>query len=186
MAILLEKRLFYFRDFPTTDYDFSGEEKLVLDFLHRWKIRDSIKLNGSVYSEWIIRDADTLRNIAYRLYNSEHFYWIIMMLNDMIDPFYDWPFDESALSSFVVNKYGAENIYKHHHWESEYDDDNFSLPAGEIVSEDYEFNIVSVDNFDYESGVNEDKRHIRLLRPEFLTQIVQEREAILASNFNRR
>lgn len=184
MAIL-EKRRFYFRGFPTIDYNLDGTTREVLDFIHRWKIRDSVKDNAAGYSKWIVRDADTLFGIAKTLYGSQHYYWVIMMMNDMLDPIFDWPLNEKYLKNNIISIYGAENIYSHHHWEAEEDDDLFSVPVGTIVSIDYPFNKISISNFNYESSLNEAKRKIKLLKPEYLDQIRNEREKILSSNFGK-
>jgi hypothetical protein len=106
-----------------------------------------------------------------------------MMMNDMIDPFYDWPLSETDLRKYIISVYGVENIYNTHHYLSEEDGNLYSLPAGYEVSADYPYNKIEVNNYDYESDLNEAKRNIRLLKPEYIDQIKAERERILESNF---
>lgn len=178
-----EKRNFYFRNFPLIDYTLEGETKQVLNFIHRWAFNDSVKNNISSWSKWIIRDEDTLFSIAEKLYGSQHQYWIIMMMNDMMDPFFDWPLNETDLKKYIISIYGVENIYNTHHWEAEEDDDLYSVPAGTKVSIDYPYNKVSVSNYDYESILNENKRFIKLLKPSLLGKVLKEKDKILSENF---
>jgi len=185
MATIFEKRNFYFRGFNKIPYTLDNETLAVLDFIHRWKIVDEVKKNASVYSLWNIRDVDTLLNISKKLYKSEHYYWVIMMMNDMMDPFFDWPLNEGDLRKYIISVYGVENIYSIHHYESEYDANIYALPAGHEVSDDYAYNKLAISNYDYESDLNEAKRSIRLLQPEYLDMVKKEREAILSSNFSR-
>jgi hypothetical protein len=103
----------------------------------------------------------------------------------MIDPFYDWPFNETEMNIYIVDKYGAESINDIHHYESALDANTFALPVGEIVTDDYAYNKSSVSNSEYESILNENKRPIKLLKPEFLSDIKDERERILAEYYNR-
>lgn len=180
---IFEKRNFYFRGFRKVQYVLDNETRTVLDFIHRWQIVDSVRNNLAAYSLWSIRDSDTLRSIAKTLYKSEHYYWVIMMMNDMIDPFYDWPLSETDLRKYIISVYGVENIYNTHHYLSEEDGNLYSLPAGYEVSADYPYNKIEVNNYDYESDLNEAKRNIRLLKPEYIDQIKAERERILESNF---
>lgn len=181
--IVFEKKNFYFRGFKLIPYVLQNEDLEVLDFLHRWKIAAAVRDNISSYSFWTVRDSDSLRGIAKTLYGSEHYYWVIMMMNDMVDPFYDWPLNETSLRKHVIDHYGIENIYDVHHYVSGNDASVDSLPAGHIVSYDYPFSKVAVNNYDYCSSVNESKRNIKLLKPEFLSKLKSERERILANNF---
>lgn len=179
--VILERRNFYFNKFPIVNYDLGEDEIEVLNFIHRWKIKDVVRNNASVYSKWTMRDSDTLRGMAYKLYGSEHFYWIIMMMNNIVDPYYGVPFDEKDFNSYVKGIYGADAIYNHHHWESEKDDNLYSLPEGYEVSEDYPYNKISISNYDYLSNLNENKRLVRLLKPEYLSQIKLEKDTIIAN-----
>lgn len=185
MANVFEKRNYYFRDFPLTPYTLNGIEREVLDFIHRWKFSSNVRDNVSAYSEWTIRDEDSLRGIAYKLYGSEHYFWIVMMMNDLIDPFFDWPLNEADLRENVISIYGEENIYSHNRWESDDDENIYALPSGEVVSSDYPYNRVSINNYDVESEKNEAKRNIKLLKPGYLPQVKDERERILKNKFGR-
>jgi hypothetical protein len=185
---LIEKSNFYFNRFPIVDYHLKGVDRPTLDFIHRWAFRKHIKENAASYSKWIIRDEDSIFSIAQTIYGSQHHFWIIMMMNDMIDPIFDWPLDNRDLIEYVKKKYGAENIYEPHHLEAvgaEGNDDINVLPSGTIVSNNYTADKVTVSNFDYESRLNEEKRNIKLLLPEYLETVLREKSEILSSNFNR-
>lgn len=188
---VFKKKFYYFDGFPTVDYTLGDEEKETLNFLHRWAFRDSIKNNASSFSKWIIRDEDTMFSIAETLYKSRYYFWIVMMMNDMIDPIFDWPMNEHDLYVYCQKKYGSENLYAVHHYEADEDDNIYSYPPGTIVSVDYSLheptgttrNIIAINNFEYESKVNEEKRVIKLLKPEYLGKVKEERSKITESKF---
>lgn len=182
---LLEKRKFYFRDFPKVNYVLDEETKEVTNFLHRWAFRKVIKENAAAYSAWIIRDQDTMFSISQKLYGSQHYYWIVLMMNDIIDPIFGWPLTDSDLRKYVQAKYGEENIYSIHHYEAGESGDISALEVGTIVSVDYPYTKTTVNNYDYEAELNEAKRKIKLLKPEYLDTVNRERESILANKFNR-
>lgn len=184
MPKIFEQQKYYFRDYPKTPYQFvDGTEKDILDFLHRWAFVNNIKNNGSAFSEWIIRDQDTMYSISEKLYGSQMHFWIILMMNDIIDPVFGWPLNETYFNEFVKKKYGSEAIYSLHHYESGASEDLLALPEGIEVSADYFYNKVEISNFEYESRINEDKRRIKLLKPEYLGQVLQERDDILREGF---
>lgn len=184
-TILRERSHFYFKSFPRIDYTFGDDSIQVLDFIHRWKIRDSVKANSSAWSKWVVRDEDTLLSMAETLYGSQHHYWVILMMNDILDPLFGWPLNERDLKSYVKSIYGADKTHDIHHWEAEEDDNLYSVEPGTIVSFDYPYNKISINNFDFEASVNEAKRPIKLLKPEYMPQLRREREKILSSNFGR-
>lgn len=188
---ILKPRFYFFNGFPKIDYTLDEVERESLNFIHRWAFRESIKNNAASFSKWIIRDEDTMFSIAETLYNSRYYFWIVMMMNDIIDPFFDWPMNEHDLYVYVKKKYGDENIEAIHHYEAEEDDNLYSYPPGTIVSIDYQNhvpsgttrNIKAITNYTYEITVNESKRIIKLLKPEYLDQVKRERDQITKSNF---
>jgi hypothetical protein len=194
MASVFQKKKYYFKGFPKVSYTLGEKETQVLDFVHRWAFRKSIIENASAWSKWILRDQDTLFSVAKALYGSEYYYWIVMMMNNMLDPIFDYPLNESDLYSFVQKKYGAENVYSVHHYEADADSNIYSVPPGTIVSADYAThaesgttrNIVQITNFVYEARLNEEKRAIRLLKPEFLQIVIREKDLIVSSEFGRK
>jgi hypothetical protein len=99
--------------------------------------------------------------------------------------------NEHDLYEYTKKKYGPENIAGIHHYEADEDDNLYSYPPGTIVSFDYQNhiesgtsrNIIAINNFEYEARKNEDKRIIRLLKPEYLDQVKKERDQITKQGF---
>ncbi len=179
-----ERSKFFFHKFPYVDYDIlgNGEKQKIRNFFKRFDFRNKIRKYGSIYTKWIIRDEDTPQVIAHKLYNSTHYYWIVLMINQMLDPFFDFPMTELELLDYIDKKYGVENRYALHHYESIDTGDIADLPSGIIVDEKYPFK-KEISNHEYELKKNDNKRHILLLKPEYLEQVLQELESILNSNF---
>ena len=181
-----ERSKFYFNKFPYVDYDIlgDGEKRKIKNFFKRFDFREKIRKYGTIYTKWVVRDEDTPEIIAHKLYNSTHYYWIVLMINKMVDPVFDFPMTEEELNEYVDGKYGVENRRAFHHWESVDTAELGDLPDGIIVDETYPHRI-DVDNFEYELKKNDDNRHILLLEPRYLGQVLDELETILTSNFTR-
>lgn len=188
---IFKERFYYFNGFPRIKYYLNDEEKDSIDFLHRWAFRETIKNNSASFSKWLIRDEDTMFSIAETLYKSRYYFWVVLMMNDMIDPLFDWPMNEHDLYEYTKKKYGPENIAGIHHYEADEDDNLYSYPPGTIVSFDYQNhiesgtsrNIIAINNFEYEARKNENKRIIKLLKPEYLDQVKKERDQITKQGF---
>ncbi len=161
-----EKSRFYFRNFPYVSY---GDNIRIKNFLRRFDFRQRVKKLGSIYIRWLVRDEDTPQVIAHKLYNSTHYYWIVLMINSMHDPVFSFPMAERELSAYVDKKYGEEGKYDTHHYENE---------KGIIVDKNYGGKTKEINNLEYELRENDRRRKILLLKPEYLEQVLQELEDI--------
>ena len=83
----------FFQNFPTFPYDIEGTRpnkyRLATDIFCRVKMLDSIKDQTLVYYYYDIQEGETPEMIAHKLYVSPEQHWIILMMNDIIDPYYD-------------------------------------------------------------------------------------------------
>jgi hypothetical protein len=102
----------YFSYFPRTSYkpiDGGSDVDVVTNITTRFKMENSIKENSAAYYKYDVVDGDTPEIVAYKYYGSAEKHWIVLMMNDIIDPQYDWPLEYRTLSRFVDNKYSANN-----------------------------------------------------------------------------
>jgi hypothetical protein len=100
----------YFRYYPRTIYAQDIEQDsidVVTNLVTRFSFEKKFKENISVFQKYDIRDGDTPESIAYKLYGSAEKHWIVLAMNDIIDPQYDWPLDQITLGNFVDSKYTA-------------------------------------------------------------------------------
>lgn len=181
-----ERTKFFFNGFPYVNYDIlgNGEKTRIRNFFKRFDFRNKVRQYGSIYTKWVVRDEDTPQIIAHKLYNSTHYYWIVLMINQMRDPTFDFPMTDLELSDYVDKKYGVENRRALHHYESRSTGEVIHLPDGVIVDETYPYK-VEVDNYEHELAQNDAKRHILMLKPEYLEQVLDELSTILSTNFRR-
>lgn len=181
-----DKDEFFFTGFPTVDYDFedNGKKIRLRNFLKRFAFRDAVRNNISAYSVWIVRDEDTPEVIAHRLYESPHYEWVILLLNRIFDPLFQWPLTDRDLYRYVEATYGTSQVYAHHHYEAGAPVDVEDLPEGMIVDSRYSRK-VSISNYQFEFRLNEKRREIKLLKPEYLPQVLNEWEKIKKSGFTR-
>lgn len=181
-----ERTKFFFNGFPYVNYDIlgNGDQERIRNFFKRFDFREEIRNFGSIYTKWVVRDEDTPQIIADKLYNSTHYYWIVLMINQMRDPTFDFPMTNLELSDYCDKKYGVENRHALHHYESRSTGDAEHLPDGIIVDSTYPYR-ADIDNYEYEIKANDDKRHILMLKPEYLEQVLEELGTILSTNFTR-
>ena len=98
----------YFRYFPKTIYAQEIEQNsidVVTNLTTRFSFEKQFKENTSVFQKYDINDGDTPESIAYKLYGSAEKHWIILAMNEIVDPQYDWPLNQITLASYVNSKY---------------------------------------------------------------------------------
>lgn len=69
------------------------------------------KENINIYEPYLIQDGDTPEDISFEFYQTYDYYFLILLLNDMKDPFYDWPLTNDELLAFAT-KYVTEDFWE--------------------------------------------------------------------------
>lgn len=169
----------FFSKFPKINYDISGNgvNKVVPDLLRRVKIRSAIKDNLSLYSLYSVRNGDTPESLAYKFYGSVEYYYVILLLNNITDRYFEWPLDDQAFEAYVKQKYTNPGAVHH------YEKLQSSGPQTGNGPEDYdqyievnstEVGAQSVSNYEYERRLQDQKRQIKLLDPKYLGAFTKE------------
>lgn len=191
----------FFSKFPLLAYtlDNNNTYQIIPDILRRIKFADQLKNNDTFFDKYDVRDGDTPEILADKFYGDSNFHWVILMVNDIIDPRFEWPMNFNMLNEYCKGKYGENAVYQIHHYanEAEYvvngyrmlqPGSTFNNPislviqssgtfSSPIVSQDAPPSLLPVTNFMYEDALNEKRRRINIVKPELVSSI--------DSNFNR-
>lgn len=97
----------YFSVFPKILYSFDNfkSSEYVTNILSRFSFEETLKNNFSAYFLYTIRDGDTPEILAAKYYDSPNKHWLILMMNNIVDPQFDWPMDSTTLDSYIDVKY---------------------------------------------------------------------------------
>ena len=154
----------YFEKLPNTLYSLDNRltVQVVKNILLRVVISDEIKGNYSVFDEYDIQDGETPEILADRLYDNPQYHWVILHMNDMVDPRYDWPLSTSNLIKYCQSKYS--NINDVHHY----------VNSNGVIVNSTEPGALPVSNYEYEDSINETKRRIKVLKPQYIEEVVRE------------
>lgn len=163
----------FFKNFPIVDYDGIALRNIIL----KSKIIKDILEKNDLFHPLTIEDGERPDTIAYDYYGDSDLYWIVLMSNDIIDPYYDWPMTQNEFRSYIIKKYGnipaamQEIIY----WRND-DHDYFMTPESKTLlsSDEIQGWIHPVYAYDYENALNEQRREIRLLDKGLIQQVISE------------
>ena len=190
---------FYFRPFPKIQYDIKKNKLplLLTNVTARYKIRDILKNKVAIYYDYVVKDSDRPDLIAYKYYDDETLDWLIYLVNDIIDPYYDWPLSQDAFEKYMRSLYGSTSVARATVYEYRKILNGQSvLFDGTIIPERYvvvDLNTYNglatnarreVDAYEYYEEQNNAKRRIRILDEKFASQIKSEIELIFGSNYN--
>ncbi|HIJ11895.1 TPA: baseplate wedge protein 53 [Candidatus Woesearchaeota archaeon] len=104
----------YFEKFPLLAYknfnDPDSASQVVTNILKRIAFRQGMD-QSSFFVEYTIGEGETPEMIAYDYYREEKLHWVIMILNNIINPHYDWPMDTNTLDSYIDKKYPGKTFF---------------------------------------------------------------------------
>jgi len=106
----------YFKQFPRIAYGDAGglddqTRKFAVDILRRVAFNDRTKEELAVYESYYIEDDDTPDIVAAKLYGNPEYHWIVLLFNNIVNPFYEWPLRDEALEKYIDYKYQGKALY---------------------------------------------------------------------------
>ena len=101
----------YFNDFPQIQYDPTGSGNYITiqDIMTRIKVRNYIKNNASFFAKYSVPDGDTPEIVAYNIYGDSTYHWILLLFNQIINTYYDWPLSRKNFQKFIYLKSYKKN-----------------------------------------------------------------------------
>lgn len=189
----------YFSNFPRILYDIEGknsttpEHIVAVNLMIRQKFRDAIKEEISMYYPYVIPEEMSRPDVlAFNIYGDVKYTWTIFMVNNILDPYWEWPMDSKNFGMYLSNKYGSVDTSKitlHHyeqiiHSRTEVTGTADSIPE-RVVEIDYTtYRAVGEDNrkivyaYEYEVDKNEANRSISLIDASYISGVLDETRQI--------
>ena len=166
----------YFNYFPKVGYSIEKPNKYdyVTSLVSRFGIEDQLKENSAVFYTYQVRDGETPEIIASKVYGSSERHWIILMMNNVVDPQYDWPLSYSAFNEYVKSKYSTpeyadtantgisgltwaqnvDNVYSYYKVVTKTTSSNTNIEKYEVDSNTYSTIVNTSDNYVLQDGTS--------------------------------
>ena len=195
----------YFRNIPNFEYvnrtkdgQYISNYTQVKNFFKKGKLREDIFQDLTTFQKYDIKGDDRPDNVANEIYGSAELDWVVLLSNNIVNVYDEWPLSQATLDAYVMDKYGTiEKLNETHHYESNEVKDTQGViifPRGVQVSaaqsvsyhepitdEQITVNPISraVTNLQYEEKENDKKRRIFLLKPMYLNVIFDDLEEMM-------
>ena len=202
----------YFRRLPNLDYpSLLKTKKSNLDFVQtknlfrRAKVREDLFADFMQFDKYKIVGDERPDNVSEKVYGTNNFDWVVLMANNIIDVYNEWPLTQQQLNQYLNDKYTPQELVSIHHYETvEFRDrDNqVILPAGLIVDENWSMEyfsggqirstdtpsstsnmsekpVKSITFLEFETRLNEDKRNINVLKPDLIGLFLKDFDRVM-------
>ena len=197
----------YFEELPNISYvsllpnqNRSDERIEVKNLFKRAKLRTDIDQSITAFDFYLIQDNERPDIVADKIYGNVELDWVILVTNNITSIRNQWPLSNNELYNYSLEKYiSEENMMATHHFETKEIKDKYGrilLEEKLIVDQNFSFTYTkddntvetvtpaqSVSNYAYEQRLNEDKRKIRVLKPQYIGAFISEHRQIM--NYGR-
>lgn len=162
--------------FPNITYDAkgNGKETFMKDIFRRVKVKGDAKAKFVEFDYYNVQDGETPEMIAYKYYDDAELHWTILVVNDIVDYYTDWPMSVQRFEEFVKEKYDNPGAIHHYEINQTSGDTTETIDVG-MNTTDYG-SATAVSNYQYEQTLQDEKRQIRLIQPRFISDFVEEFE----------
>ena len=188
----------YFSELPDFEYvsrlpDAKISEYIkVKNLFKRGFLREDIFQDLAFFTKYQIIGDDRPDNVAFTNYNDSTLDWLVLMVNNILNVADEWPIAQSSFDEIMLDRYGSyDTLFNgiHHYETTEVRDsrNRIIVPSGLKVDSNYSITffddnadqlktltpVIPVTNYQYEENINNEKRSIYLLKPEYI-QVVRD------------
>ena len=182
----------YFIHYPQISYDISGTKppkvKTVINIMERAQLKNIVLDDIISYFPYSIQENYRPDHVSNEVYGDVKYTWLIFLINDIVDPIYDWPLGTREFGAYVKNKYGSLATAKSsiHQYEQilrtrvEATGTTDPIKEARIIIDETTYDTLAVDArnikycYDWEVDRNEAKRDIKLIGRNFVADILTE------------
>ena len=165
----------YFNRFPKVLYNPNGDSsKLMTNIMKRVRVRANMVKEFALLDPYDIQDGETPEILADRHHGSPYYHWVIMLMNNIRDRFYEWPLSEQQFEEYVNAKYTNPGAV-HHYEIAQSSGPTTSLDNSHLVEVNSDTTgATAVSNYEYERRRQDNLSLIKVLKPNFLSPFVEE------------
>ena len=185
----------YFRQLPELDYpSLANDRKSAYDYqkvkniFKRAVIRDDLFDEVVAFTKYSVVGDERPDQVAYNFYGDSGLDWVVLTTNNIVHVRDEWPMGNQDFLTYLNAKYTAEQLSNIHHYETKLIRDSrgrliqpegLIVPAGHSISFldngalRTESQLTSFTFLEHENNMNDKKRDIDILRPEYLSVFLE-------------
>ena len=156
----------YFSRFPKTTF----LNQTIVNLATGIKLSSLVKQDAFALTKYVVESGEKPEHIAFNYYGEVGYSWLVLLANQIIDPYYQWPLDQRDFEKFIVKKYGSVPIAQATTIHCEHKTKDITISADSLVvsngavAGDYN----TIDAYTYWDKINDNRRHIELVNLMYL------------------
>ena len=189
----------YFRELPNLNYQSTLSDRSssqdyvqVKNLFRRAKLRDDLRYIFTSLVDYYISEGMRPDQVADNVYGDPELDWVVLTSANIINVRDEWPLDSREIYEFAYNKYGNDLNQIRHYETKEVKDSSgrLILPKGKVVDSGFTIPdpssptatlnpVGGVTNYEYESKLNDAKRSIYIISPDYLQVFLNDMKDIM-------
>ena len=179
----------YFRNIPKVNYDINGAEPNkflnVTNIMKRISFKPSVIEDITDYYPYRVKDGERPDILSFQQYGSVAYAYLIMLVNDIYDPLFDWPLSSQQFEKYLVNKYGSVSssmgttkyYYQIIRAEVARTGTSERIPVVKFIVDQTTYDALGTGDrstqsqYEWEDELNDNKRDIKLIDASFIRDI---------------
>ena len=173
----------YFQYFDSIIYDQDGIVQEVVNIVQAVQPANLNLSNFYIFQKYQVQSGEIPESVSYKLYNTTDHFWTILVINNIVNPYLDWPMSDDQVELYTTKKYGAGNEYAINHYEWTGTDgkhlagmpldqiDAAAATAGTLPGLGSQY--VSYTNLAWEIQQNQSKKAIIVINPTVIANFVE-------------
>jgi hypothetical protein len=170
----------YFESFPEIVYG----TKIAKNLIARPSVLTTVFNQPTAFYDYVVKDDLRPDQVAGLYYDDPAMVWLIFLMNNITDPYHDWPLTDPQFELHMEAKYGLVETakttilhYEHNTTGTKISPDTYTLNStfSKIVAGQY----TSKAAYDIHKAENDAKRSIKLLDKRFASQAKAELKRVM-------
>ena len=162
----------YFNQLPKTKFHNQDIVNLAVGV----KLHKLIKNDAFALLNYAVKDGESPDTVAYNYYDDPSYAWLVILSNNIIDPYFEWPLSVYDFNQFIKKKYGSIAAAQATTMHCEHKTKDLTVSADSLTvsngvsSSDYD----AIDAYTYWDRVNENRRFIKLVNRSYLPAVIEQ------------
>ena len=151
----------YFKRFPKTQFLNQQITNLTIGL----KLHKLIKDDVNSLMNYEVQQGEQPDHVAYNYYEDPKLTWLVLLPNNIIDPYFQWPLSVYDFDQWIKKKYGTIATAQATTIHCEHKTKNITVSADSLTvsngvsSSDYD----AIDAYTYWDRINDNRRFIKLI-----------------------
>ena len=172
-------------NFPKTNYIIDGVMYELANITTNVILQASNIDRMVMFNRYTLNDTETPESVSETIYGTAEYWWVIVLINNIVNPFTDWVMDSDTLLKYASDKYTDPYSVKHYYnsQTNRIEDDYNTLTWRATNNEDLPEYIIPITHIQYEQDLNIKRQFIIVVSPMYISKFVETYNSLVNSEY---